>query len=238
MMKVAGLGMVSYRTKMIKVRDSATRRPIEHRTAHGAARLDALTDTAADMFLDQGYASMSLDVLIARVGGSRRNIYQHFGGKEGLFIEVVTRLCEEIAQPLVRLEIDHEKASVALTAFARQSLELVLQPRVLALHRLMVAEGQRFPDLSQAIWRAGHDSATRLLAAWIEKRQPHEFRADIDALMLSEQFVSMVVTGPQLRALAGLDLQPLSSFQKARIVDGAVQSFLAGALATRGDADR
>jgi len=45
------------------------------------------------MFLDRGYEAMSLDTLIARAGGSRRNIYDRFGGKEGLFIEVVNQLC-------------------------------------------------------------------------------------------------------------------------------------------------
>ncbi|MGY3494294.1 TetR/AcrR family transcriptional regulator [Bradyrhizobium sp. USDA 4502] len=204
--------------------------PVQHRTARGAARLHALTDAAADMFLDQGYEAVSLDTLIAKVGGSRRNIYQHFGGKEGLFIEVVTQLCEEISQPLVRLKIDHKHARQALTDLGRQLLKLVLQPRTLALHRLMVAEGQRFPELAQSIWRAGPNNAVRILAGWIDRRQPAEFRHDISSEVLASQFVNMVVSEPQLRALVGLDPRPLRSGQIARMVDEAVEIFLAGAL--------
>ncbi|MUZ65058.1 TetR/AcrR family transcriptional regulator [Agrobacterium vitis] len=71
-----------------------------HRTTKGAERLRSLKDAAANMFLEQGYEAVSMDTLIAQVGGSRRNIYNHFGGKEGLFIETVTRLCAELALPL------------------------------------------------------------------------------------------------------------------------------------------
>lgn len=200
-----------------------------HRTEKGAARVHALAGTAADLFLERGYESVSLDTLIAEVGGSRRNIYRHFGGKEGLFVEAISRLCSEISDPLLHLEIDDKDTPSALTEFGRQVLEIVLQPRVLSLHRLMVAEGQRFPDLAQAIWRSGHDSAIRVLADWIRTRPQGEFRAGADADALAAQFVGMVVTGPQLRALVGLDDQPSDKAAIATHVEQAVDVFLSGA---------
>src|SRR5271170_3797805 len=118
-----------------------------HRTARGAARLRSLTDMAADMFLEQGYVSVSLDTLIARVGGSRRNI-SRFGGKEGLFFEVVTQLCADLERPFTELKICHEDERTALTQFGESVLAFVLQPRALALHRLMVAEGARTSKLA------------------------------------------------------------------------------------------
>lgn len=200
-----------------------------HRTEQGAARVRALTATAADLFLDQGYEAVSLDDLINRVGGSRRNIYQHFGGKEGLFIAAITCLCDEISEPLVEMEIDDKNIKAALGAFGRQVLEIVLQPRVLSLHRLMIAEGHRFPELAQAIWCAGHDNAIRILAAWIERTAPGEIRPDISPEVLANQFVSMVVNGPQLRALVGLETCPPAPETIARLVDEVVGTFLSGA---------
>lgn len=204
--------------------------PTLHRTAHGAARLQALTATATEMFLDQGYESVSLDELIGRVGGSRRNIYQHFGCKKGLFIEVVTQLCEEVAHPLLELDIEGDEIGKALARFGTQVLRIVLQPRTLALHRLMVAEGQRFPELSQAAFTAGHDSARRILAAWIEKRRT-ELRDDLPPLAFAEQFLSLLVSGPQLRAIVGLDPLPLPPARMKRLVNEAVSTFLDGARA-------
>jgi AcrR family transcriptional regulator len=185
-----------------------------------------------DMFLDRGYEAVSLDALIAQVGGSRRNIYHYFGGKEGLFIAVVTRLCEELSRPLAELEIEHQALRPALTEFGRQVLQLGLQPRVLALHRLMIGEGQRFSELAQAIWRAGHDNATRILAAWIEGRQGSELRDDISAYELAAQFISLVLSDVQLRALVGLLPPPPTRAQISRILAAAVEMFLNGAMRT------
>lgn len=201
-----------------------------HRTTRGAERLRALRATAANMFLEQGYEAVSLDTLIASVGGSRRNIYDHFGGKEGLFIEAVTECCAELAAPLEQLDIHGSDPRDALLLFGCKTLETVVQPRALALHRLMVAEGQRFPKLSRSIWHSGHDNATRLLARWFADRQRDgQFRADMPAATLAAHYISLAVTTPQLRCLVG-ESASLKPAEISKIVDDAVTLFLEGAL--------
>jgi len=195
-----------------------------------------LTKVATELFLERGFESVAVDDLIARVGGSRRNVYSHFGGKEGLFIEVVTKLCAELGEPLKRLGMVEREPGDALVSFGRQLLQVVLQPRTLALHRLMVAEGKRFPALAQAILEAGHFSAAATLAAWIESRigkSQRGLESDAPALALAQQFVNMVVAEAQLRALVGLDPQPLPSADIDRIVKNAVDTFLHGTSARR-----
>ncbi|KAA2316075.1 TetR/AcrR family transcriptional regulator [Pseudooceanicola sediminis] len=201
--------------------------PDTHRTAQGAARIQALTDTAAELFLERGYEGVSIDELIGRVGGSRRNVYGRFGGKQGLFIEVVTRLCDEQAQPLRNLDIGVGGIGPALTMFGERVLEIVLQPRTLALHRLMIAEGQRFPDLSQAILRSGHEAGTAILGEWLRGRPG--LRHGLSPEIFAEQFVLLLTAGPQLRALTGHNA-PLSPADRAHHVRVAVSTFLHGAL--------
>jgi len=213
-----------------------TDRPFKHRTERGAARLASLTRTAAEMFLDQGYEAVSLETLIEQVGGSRRNIYQHFGGKQGLFVEVVSRLCEEQAQPLRILDIEGSDIGEALTTFGRKVLEIVLQPRTLALHRLMIAEGQRFPALAQAVLHSGHEAGVALLSDWLRNR-PEILRANLPADTLAEQFVALLTTGPQLRALVGHEPMPLAPGTITRMVQDAVSTFLHGALSAETDKD-
>jgi len=203
----------------------------KHRTAKGAQRLQELTDVAAELFLERGFESVAVDDLIARVGGSRRNVYSYFGGKEGLFIEVVKQLCAELARPLEELSIAQE-AHEGLSSFGRRLLQTVLQPRTLALHRLMVAEGKRFPELAQAVFHAGHFKAAESLTPWIEAHQgscPNSLGAHLPARTLAQQFVNLVVMEAQLRALAGLDPQPLPDEQIEVIVSNAVFTFLRGA---------
>lgn len=181
------------------------------------------------MFLDQGYEAVSLDTVIARVGGSRRNIYDNFGGKEGLFIEVVTQLCEDLAAPLENLEICGADLKGALALFGRKILEIVMQPRAIALHRLMIAEGQRFPAIAQSIWHAGQMNATRLLACWVEAKQAEgHLRRDVSAQDLASSFISLTVSVPQLRGLVGLASVP-QTIEIENAVDVAVSLFLDGA---------
>lgn len=209
-----------------------TSQPPVHRTGKGAQRIQALTHTAAELFLERGFASVSVDDLIACVGGSRRNVYSHFGGKEGLFIEAVTGLCQELAHPLETLVIEQTDPAHALTRFGRILLDTVLQPRTLELHRLMVSEGKRFPQLAQAISQAGHFKAGAILATWIEshrktrRKDCAEYRS---AGTLAQQYIDLVVNDIQLRALTGLQSLPVPSTLIDRIVDDAVHTFLHGA---------
>lgn len=193
-----------------------------------------MTETAAEMFLEQGYDTVSLDTLIARVGGSRRNIYSRFGSKEGLFVEVVTQLCADLQRPLEELKISLEDERTALTQFGLSVLAIVLQPRALALHRLMVAEGARASKLAQAVYQAGPDNAARVLSAWIEARQTAgQLRKDLPARELADKFLELLVPGLQLRALVGLLETPLSTATCTELSQKAVEIFLHGALAEK-----
>ncbi len=209
--------------------------PREHRTAKGAARVDSLTDAAVDMFLDEGYEGVSLDALIARVGGSRRNIYRHFGGKEGLFLTAITSMCEEQVAPLRSLHISLSwTPEEALFLFGRALLDRVLLPRTLALHRLMIAESSRFPKLAQMIWRSGHEQATDILAEWVRHQQKAGvLREGQPPQVLARQFVDLAVADAQLCAQIGI---PFSTNRDVAL-RAAIETFLRGQATDSGAFD-
>jgi AcrR family transcriptional regulator len=198
----------------------------EHRTPKSAARLEALTKAALDMFLDQGYEAVSLDELITRVGGSRRNIYSHFGSKEGLFIAAVTNMCDQIADPIKSLKIPMlGDPAAALLLFGKAVLARVLLPRTLDLTRLMIAEAVRFPELAQTIWRSGHEQPALVLAEWIAHQQRKGvLRKRRPPLLLARQFVDLIVTDAQLRALIGIP----GVFPQEKVLRVAIDTFLRG----------
>ncbi|MBL8303905.1 MAG: TetR/AcrR family transcriptional regulator C-terminal domain-containing protein [Ideonella sp.] len=174
------------------------------RTARGAERLRRLQTTAAEMFLSCGYEGVSVDGLIDRVGGSRRNVYGPCGGKQGLFVAAVSDLCGEISQALAALPMADAPVRSGLVLYGRRLLELVLQPRMLAMHRLMVSEGQRFPELARNLCETGRDNAATALGQWLSAHQARgELRQDRVPVELAQSFLDLVVSGPQLRALVG-----------------------------------
>ena len=66
--------------------------------ARAASRRAALIASARKHFVQKGFEATSLDDLIADAGGSRRNIYDLFGGKEGILSAVIEQIIGEIAQ--------------------------------------------------------------------------------------------------------------------------------------------
>src|ERR1700742_165550 len=72
-------------------------------SASSDQKREALLSIAADLFLAQGYAAVSVDEIIQKAGQSKTNVYTWFGGKSALFLATVDKLCGEILAPLATL---------------------------------------------------------------------------------------------------------------------------------------
>ncbi|UBT80458.1 TetR/AcrR family transcriptional regulator [Pseudomonas amygdali] len=211
---------------------SLTAAPRKHRTAKGAQRIEDLTSAAAELFLERGFEAVAVDDLISRVGGSRSNVYTHFGGKEGLFEAAMLKVCAEMAEPLERLHIEELDPERVLPSFGSELVKIALSPRTLAVHRMLTTEGGRFPKVAQTMLQSSYLKSLGLLARWIESQQqkPHaRLTDDVPAQALAEQFFSMVTNDIKLRAIVGLVQTPLPEAAIDVIVSRAVRTFLRGA---------
>ena len=63
----------------------------------GKQRREQLLDVGRSLFADKGFDATSVEEIAARAGVSKPVVYEHFGGKEGLYAVVVDR---EMAQLL------------------------------------------------------------------------------------------------------------------------------------------
>src|SRR5712664_723141 len=66
---------------------SPSRRPPKARTFAGAKR-ELILAAAMPLFADRGYHAARMDDLAAGLGIAKGSIFQHFGSKEALFLEV------------------------------------------------------------------------------------------------------------------------------------------------------
>lgn len=57
----------------------------------GAQRRAQLLDVGRELFAERGYDGASVEEVALRAGISKPVVYEHFGGKEGLYAEVVDR---------------------------------------------------------------------------------------------------------------------------------------------------
>ena len=168
-----------------------------------AARRDALIAAARRSFVEHGFEGTSLDAIIAEVGGSRRNIYAEFGGKEGLLRAVVERIISEIAEGAARpAEAADDPRDWLLqvgTAFVRE----MLAPEVIAVFRQLIASGGAGRTEAEALWRAGPERFRGMLSDWLAVQHAagrlHVPDQDLAAMLLPE----MLRASYQIEILVG-----------------------------------
>ena len=87
----------------------------------------------------------------------------------------------------------------ALLTAARRMLAVALTPSALALHRLVVAEAGRFPELATALRDGGARVGIERLCRVLHTHWPDASPARL--AFLAEQFQHLVLAGPQARAI-------------------------------------
>ncbi|CAO3422978.1 TetR/AcrR family transcriptional regulator [Azospirillum endophyticum] len=136
--------------------------------ARGSVKRDAVVEAATRAFLTHGYEASSMDAIAADANVSKRTVYNHFPGKRELFQAVVSGLYKDFqsdgGQSLLRHEQPPEQA---LPVFLRSLLAHMGRPEVRGLLRLVIAEHQRFPELSQDYLEGGKSQAYALLDSYI-----------------------------------------------------------------------
>jgi TetR/AcrR family transcriptional repressor of mexJK operon len=169
-----------------------------------------ILEVATQLFLAQGYESTTIEAVAARAGISKRTLYHRFEDKSALFTAVVHNIIEQIRPPAGVPLIEGATLHDVLRRLANMILRAALAPPALALHRLIMAESARFPELARAV---NGDSSTREATTLISDLLARDLRksklSGEQRLFAAEQFIFMVVTVPQRRAMGyGVPMTP------------------------------
>ncbi len=178
-----------------------TLEPIQE-TGRSDAKRRAIIDVAREVFLSGGYAAASMSEIAARVGGSKGTLYNYFRSKEELFVAVMNDACEDILAFM-----DAIPAAAAAGHSVREDLielgvgflaRLTRDDQVVAMHRLVVAETGRFPELGRLFYENGpargaqrfSEYFTRVIAAGrLPPNDPKEVGQRLKDLVLSDIYM-------------------------------------------------
>ncbi|ARO14480.1 TetR family transcriptional regulator [Ketogulonicigenium robustum] len=166
-------------------------------SSRGAARQEALIAAATELFLAKGFANVTIDEVVAVAGGSKTSVYRQFGGKEGLFAEVVTQLCATLLSPLAHLDLGGATPAVGLDILARTLMRQLLQPRHIAFQRMVLAVSDQFPALMAKWYDVGPRQSQAMIARFLGD--------DAQARRLAIFFHDMIVTDAVNSAMMGQD---------------------------------
>ncbi len=187
----------------------------------------AILATATEMFLTDGYSGVSVDGIIAKIGGSKRTIYSYFGDKDGLFAAIISQLCAEIVTPLTHLDLKRQPLREALSTIAHTFLGVVLSPRTIALHRLVVSEAPRAPEVARAFFAAAPNTSYRCLADYFTWADGAGLVTSGDAHARAVIFLDSLTGDLQLRSLLGLLDTPPQAEQE-HLIEEAISIFMKG----------
>ncbi len=196
-----------------------------------AARREALLNAAAELFFEFGYAATSIDAIIALTGGSKRNIYSVFGGKEGLFTALVERAGGAAAVELASGDIEAiADWRSALVEAAQRLIAAFVSPSLVGVYRIMVAEGARFPELARRAYEQGPERAGIAIARVLKIGQQRGELPDMDLNSAANLFVAMTRNNLHLQVVLGLRAAP-DEIEIALIAAETVDVFLDGVAA-------
>jgi TetR/AcrR family transcriptional regulator, mexJK operon transcriptional repressor len=188
-----------------------------------APKHDAILGAARRVFLREGY-SASMDLVATEAGVSKQTVYNHFGSKDGLFRAIVDHASGELLDVLVEGDAPADPAPT-LETIARRFLEMLLTPSHIALHRTLVGEAPRFPDLAREIYLGGPARAASELALYLGHETRKGTLAVADPALAAEQFFGALCGHLHLRALL-IPQDPPSKAEIERAIGHAVRGFL------------
>lgn len=121
----------------------------------GEKRREAIMETAWALFLEKGYAAVSVDEIVKKAGGSKSTVYGFFGSKEGLFLELVTSVNERIFSEMRLPETSGVTTREALIRLSVSVMSQILSVKGIEMYRLTVSESKRFPRVGRVFFEAG-----------------------------------------------------------------------------------
>ncbi|MGH3167365.1 MAG: TetR/AcrR family transcriptional regulator [Trebonia sp.] len=163
--------------------------------AERRAREAEILSAALGVFLRSGFGNATVDELALAAKVTKRTIYAYFGDKDALFAAMVKDLA-------VTVSLDTVSDRGTLSSLAGRIVFRVHSDELVGLHRLVIAEAGRFPDLPRVLHANGDARHIARLAEHIRA----ERGVSLDAM--AEPLFSLLLGERHRRRLLGLDPAP------------------------------
>lgn len=163
---------------------------------------ERILGVATQLLLSHGYGATSIESVARRARVSKRTFYYRFENKPALFAAVVHRIIAGLRPPADVPLLQGDDLAAILQGLAMLILRAALSPQAIALHRLIVAESIRFPQLAAVVAEEGSTAeAIRLIAGLLERETRAGNIALKNPVFGAQQFLHMVIALPQRRAM-------------------------------------
>jgi AcrR family transcriptional regulator len=156
-----------------------------------------ILDAALHEFASSGYAATNMESVARRAGVSTKTLYRLIPTKAALFEAMITARIDRFAS-VVRLQAcDGRDIEAALREALMVCGELILDGEVIAIQRLILADSEKFPEISEISYHKAIRRTERTLANWLQAQNERGLIKIDDAEAAAGMLLGMLVFQPQ-----------------------------------------
>jgi TetR/AcrR family transcriptional regulator, mexJK operon transcriptional repressor len=194
-----------------------------------AGKHEAILDAALGVFLEKGYLGTSMEEIASKAGVSKQTVYKHFQDKERLFAHILLATTDEVER-LVQWTVEEfavaRNVDQTFDRLAQRFLRALMEPRLLRLRRLVIANADRFPQLGRTWYESGFERVLATLADCFKRLAGAGALRDDDPWVAASHFVGMLLWIPINNAMFTGNEKPFTEAELRRLATASAKAFL------------
>lgn len=188
-------------------------------------KFDQVLEGARKVFMRDGFEGASVDDIVREAGVSKATLYSYFPDKRLLFIEVAKIECQAQSDDAVAQITSTDDVRHALTTAAKRMTRFFMSDVGLQVHRIIVGESQRFPEIGREFYESGPARVHAILRQFLQRAVDAGSLKIDDIDLAADQFPELCKAGLHLKLVLGLR-EPPTEAEIDRVIEGAVDMFM------------
>ncbi len=130
----------------------------------------AIIAAANRLFLKHGFTKTSMDDVALAAKVTKQTVYAHFKNKDRLFADIITAECIRHSPSEDMLLDAGLPIEQLLFHVGKGFLEMISDPKGLAIHRLVMSEAERKPQIARLFYETGPKRMNDLLTQYLTRQ--------------------------------------------------------------------
>ncbi|MBY5992917.1 TetR/AcrR family transcriptional regulator [Ferrimonas balearica] len=194
-------------------------------SARSEKKRQQIVEAAGELFVQQGFATTSMDEVAQRAGVSKQTVYAHFGSKDELFTHCIERKC--VVSELLPSALAGEDPRQVLLEFTQRFAEMIRSEEAIYVYRLCVSQAETHPTLSERYFEAGPAKVLKVLADYLTSLERAGVLTLDNPTVAAGQLLLMARGMCHLRLELGLEVRETDAERHQRVTQ-MVDFFLRG----------
>lgn len=189
-------------------------------------KFDQVLAGARKVFMADGFEGASVDDIAKAAGVSKATLYSYFPDKKLLFMEVAKHECHRMAEETAARIDGTKPVTEVMTLAAVEIVTFLTSGFGRQIHRICIAEAERFPELGRAFYENGPERGRERLAVYLHNMVEAGEMEIEDVPFAAEQFSELCKCRLWTRSVFGVQTD-FTAEEIRFVASEAVRMFLA-----------